>query len=82
MFSSGRRLRTDGSADEDTVLPIESFVDQRDAVRTAPTEQDRINWNTFRILPSRIDDRTLRSRSAKSLNKKNDIIHIIIQMIK
>lgn len=66
----GRRcgLRADSGTDKNTVLPVERFVNQRDANRTASAKNDGIDRHSGGIFPVRIDRRALASRNTKSNN--------------
>ena len=41
------------------MFPAEGFVNQRNTVGSAASEEDSFNWHTSRFLPVRVDDRTL-----------------------
>ena len=59
-FGRGRLLAGHRGAEEDSVLPVEGLVDQRDVRGAAAAEQDRVDRDAFRVPPIRGDRRALR----------------------
>jgi hypothetical protein len=54
------------------VLPVEGFVDERDALGATAAKQDGVDRDPLRGLPSGVDDWALVSRRAKPGNKKKN----------
>ena len=71
IFSRRSGFRTDCGADKDSVLPVERFVNQRNAGRTTPAENYGVDRYSGRIFPIRINGRTLSSRNAESNGVNN-----------
>jgi len=42
---------------EDTMCPVEGFINEWDGCWSSATKEDGINWNTSWVLPFRVDDR-------------------------
>ena len=58
--NGGGHFGSHGRAEEHTVFPATGFIDQRHDGLAAATEEERADWNAFRIFPFGSDDGALR----------------------
>lgn len=75
MFSCSGGFRTDRGANENSVFPIQSFVNQRYTSRAATSKQNCIYWYSFGAFPQRVNDWALTGGCAKSIKSKQLNLH-------